>query len=285
MRLRGVRRWRPLALLLLVLAARPPAPASAQAAVDSATAAAYDAFHGLTVKQIEIFLRTARIVDVNPIGVGVTKPLRATLDDGRIRHGAAIQAIDACEVTAGESGKPAGTVCDSYRYNIAAYRIGKLLGLTSIPPAVERTFDRRPAAFTWWIDDAHTLSDLEVRGEWRPDMDDWQRQAGAITVFDELIFNSDRHQANLIMDPRRQVWMIDHTRAFRADAQLKSAYRLEDLAVDPVLLARLRDLTEAALDHCCATYLKPEERTAVMARRDSILAYLREAAEPAPAAR
>jgi hypothetical protein len=238
------------------------------------------------VEQIEAFLRTARIVDVKPVGKGVTKPLHATLDDGRIRHGAEIQMVDACEAAAGPSGEPAGIACDSWRYNIAAYRIGKLLGLSSIPPTVERTFDRRPAAFTWWIDEAHTLADLEVRGEWSPDGDDWRRQAGGVTIFDELIFNSDRHQANLLMDPRRHFWLIDHTRAFRADPHLRSGYRLEGLAFDPSLLSRLRDLSAAALERCCAAYLSPEERAAVIARRDSILTYAPEPAEtPPPAGR
>ena len=56
--------------------------------------------------------------------------------------------------------------------DIAAYEIGKLLGLSSIPPSVERRFDGRKSAFTWWIDDAVTLADMKSRGMKQPDMGD-----------------------------------------------------------------------------------------------------------------
>jgi hypothetical protein len=249
-------------------------PGAIPAAADSETAA-YDAYHGLTAAQIETFLREARVVEVRKIGAGVTKPSRATLDDGRIRHDAAIQAVDACEEVHGPERMRSEIECDSYKYNVAAYEIGKLLGLTSIPPTVERKFDGRRSAFTWWIDHAMTLADMKARALRQPDMADWNRQQWPVGIFDELIYNTDRNQGNLLVDPAWRVWMIDHTRAFHVRKVLRNAAMLVKMQMDPALLERLRGLSAADLEHCCGAYLTDDERTSLLARRDSIVSRFR----------
>jgi hypothetical protein len=71
------------------------------------------------------------------------------------------------------------------------------------------------------------------------------------------------------------VWMIDHTRAFRTSRALRNPALLGRLKIEPALLARLRDLTPASLESCCARYLSGEERTALLVRRDSLVARFR----------
>jgi hypothetical protein len=254
--------------------ARPDTPYVRQKVVAEPNAApsAYDAFRGLTVAEIEAFLREAPVVAIRDIRVGVTKPLRATLDDGRIRHDAEVQSVDVCEETPTPDGGGREITCDSYKYNIAAYEIGKLLGLTSIPPSVERTFNGRKSALTWWIDDALTLAEMEVRGLWHPNIAQWNREHPAIRIFDELISNTDRHMANLIQDPVWWVWMIDHTRAFGVGSRLRNPELLSKLPADSSLLVHLRELDGNALQRCCAAYLSAAERESVLVRRDSILA-------------
>ena len=41
---------------------------------------------------------------------------------------------------------------DYWGYNIAAYRLGVMLGLDMIPPSVARRHRDKQAAFTWWVD-------------------------------------------------------------------------------------------------------------------------------------
>lgn len=255
----------------LLAPARADTPPGATPAGADSEAVAYDAYHGLTVAEIETFLREAPVVEVRKIGAGVTKPSRATLDDGRIRHDAAIQAVDACEELPGPERMTPEIACDSYKYNIAAYEVGKLLDLTSIPPSVERKFDGRRSAFTWWIDHAMTLADMKARALRQPDMADWNRQQWPVGIFDELIYNTDRNQGNLLVDPAWRVWMIDHTRAFRVRKGLRNAAMLVRMQMDPALGERLRGLSAADLERCCRAYLTDDERTSVLARRDSIV--------------
>ena len=42
---------------------------------------------------------------------------------------------------------------DTWRYNVAAYRLDRLLELDMIPPSIERNYQSKPGAFTWWVDD------------------------------------------------------------------------------------------------------------------------------------
>ena len=42
---------------------------------------------------------------------------------------------------------------DTYRYNIAGYRLAQMVGLQTVPMSVERRYKNKDAAVTWWIDD------------------------------------------------------------------------------------------------------------------------------------
>jgi hypothetical protein len=235
----------------------------------------YDGLRGLAASDVERFLQGAKIVRVREIGEGVTKPLRATLEDGPLRHDAAIQSVDASRDSMPPGQLLPIPVCDSYKYNLAAYEIGKLLGLSSIPPCVAREYRGRKAAFTWWIDEAMTLTKMREKHLRPPDMASWNTQQFTIGIFDELIFNIDRNQGNLLVDPAWRVWMIDHTRAFRTGLALRNPVLLSRMKLDSALREHLQGLTGADLERCCREYLEPEERGALLARRDTILARLR----------
>ena len=90
--------------------------------------------------RIEEFLKTADVVRADPVGKGVTDTWRLTLKDGEITHDASFQSVDerAPAKDLG-GGRTEVNFVDSYRYNIAAYRLARLLGLDDMVPAsVER---------------------------------------------------------------------------------------------------------------------------------------------------
>jgi hypothetical protein len=232
---------------------------------------AYDAMHGLTQEEAEAFLRSAPVVEVRQISTGVTKPSRVALDDGRFRHKAAVQALHACEDVEQGPARMRERVCDSYKYNLAAYELGKLLGIETIPPTVERKFEDRKAAFTWWIDDVMTFGEMNEKKVNPPSGERWNRQQWAIGIFDELIYNTDRNQGNLLVDPEWRIWMIDHTRAFRTSLGPRNPAMLSKMKVEGELFEGLRKLSSASLESCCAAYLTSDERKALLARRDTIL--------------
>lgn len=238
-----------------------------------ASAGVHDALLGLSLERVEAFLREAPIAAVRKIGRGVTKPSKATLDDGVLQHDAAIQTVHTCTEFV-IPGVMAADECDSWRHNVAAYELSKLLGLDGVVPSVARPFDGRAAAFTWWIDDAVTFDEMKARGTSPPDGTTWNQQQWRVGVFDELIFNTDRNQGNLLVDPAWRIWMIDHSRAFRPDPRARNPAMLGKMRLDPTLLAGLRELDGADLETCCSDLLEADQRSALLARRDTILVRL-----------
>ena len=116
----------------------------------------------LSPEEMETFLLHARVVRTRSVNTGINNTSRVTLSDGRITHDAHVQTVDVTSNTFVPQRGPAEiNFKDSYRFNIAGYRLARLLGLNHVPMSVERQMGRSTAAVTWWGDDV--LMDESVR--------------------------------------------------------------------------------------------------------------------------
>jgi hypothetical protein len=225
----------------------------------------------LTPDEQEQFLKTAKVVRTRGAGKGVTGTLRATLTDGVLTHDAQIQTVD---IAMTEFRSNRGTELnfkDAWRYNVAAYRLNKILQLGSIPVSIERHHNGKTGSFTWWVDDV--LMDegerLKTKAE-SPDPTAWNQQMWHVRLFDQLIANVDRNLGNLIIDKGWGVWMIDHTRAFRLSNSLKTPKNLTK--VERGALERLKALDQTTLNATVGDYLTSFEKRSLLQRRDEIVA-------------
>jgi hypothetical protein len=225
----------------------------------------------LTAEQQEQFLKTAKVLKSRAAGRGVTGTLRATLSDGVLTHDASIQTVD---ISMTEFRSNRGTELnfkDSWRYNVAAYRLNQILQLGKIPVSVERSYNGKPGAFTWWVDDV--LMDegerLKTKAQ-SPDPLAWNEQMWHVRLFDQLISNVDRNLGNLVIDKGWGVWMIDHTRAFRLSNDVKTPKNLTK--IERSALARLKALDLATLNATIGDYLTSFEKRSMLQRRDDIVA-------------
>ena len=241
-------------------------------AIGPRPARAGDSLPKFTLEQQEEFLRTARIVTTHGVNKGVTNTVRVTMTDGRITHDASVQRIDEHKsVFEKSTGGSELNFRDSYKFNIAGWRLARLLGLDDmVPPSIERKFQGQTAAFTWWIDDvlmdevARTSKKIEP-----PDQDHWNSEMYVVRVFDQLIFNTDRNLTNLIIDKQWRIWMIDHTRAFRIQRTVPDPRNL--VKCDKTLLAKMKSLDAPGLERELAPYANKEEVRGLLARRDFIV--------------
>jgi hypothetical protein len=227
----------------------------------------------LTLQEKEEFLLHAQIVKTHGVKKGVTSTVRATLTDGRIVHDASIQTVDEEKARFQTVHGLEINFRDCYKFNVAAYRLGLMLGLGDvIPPSVERKFDTHGAAWTWWIEDIQ-MDEVEKNkvGAQPPDHDKWAREYQIMKIFDQLIYNTDRNQTNILYDKDWKLWMIDHTRAFRASKSLMDPKSLE--RCDRQLLAAMKTLNEADLKKELGKYIRPAEIAGLLARRDKLVAY------------
>jgi len=231
----------------------------------------------MTRAEQEHFLLTARITNIRAGKGGITGTRRATLVDGAITHDAHIQTIDESKTRFEGANGTEINFRDTYKFNIAAYRLDKLLDLRMIPPSVERNVEGATAAVTWWVDDVLMEEGQRAKkGVEPPDGDYWNNQMYIVRVFDQLISNTDRNLGNLLITKDWKLWMIDHTRAFRTRTTLLAPKNLT--RCDRVLLAAMKRLDEKELHRELDQYLRKAEITALLKRRDQIVAAFEKAA-------
>ena len=233
--------------------------------------------HGLAAAEQENFLLTAKILDSNTLAEGVTRSIRATLGDGELTHDAHIQNVDESEPSFELATGYELNFRDSYKFNVAAYQLDRMLGLGMIPAAVERKIDGKPAALSWWVDDvAMTEKTRYAKKLEPPDLDTWNQQIYRVRVFDQLIYNVDRNLGNTVITNDWKMWMIDHTRAFRLHKKLNKPQHL--MKCDRQLLEALRKLDEEECRQTLRDTLKKAEISALLSRRDLIVSYFEEQA-------
>ncbi len=222
------------------------------------------------------FLRTAKVIASRPIGKGVTGAKRVTLSDGSRTHDAAFQSVaDEPQAGAMQLGKRRmGELrfVDAYRYNIAAWRISRLLGIEQMMPAtVERAVGGTMGALSWWVDDVLMDEQEREQKDAQPPsgMVGLARQRQTMWIFGELVRDTDRNKGNVVYTTDWRVVMLDFTRAFRLQKTLTAPATLN--GCNRVMFTGLRALTERELKDAVEHHLTAGEVQAVMARRDLLV--------------
>jgi hypothetical protein len=230
----------------------------------------------LSDSERESFLSAARIARMRNLSEGITNSRVATLANDAFTHDAHIQTIDEF--------KPSYTTLqgteinfrDSYKFNLAAYKLDRLLGIGMVPVTVERKVGGSAASVTWWADDVMmTEKERYTKKVAPPDESLRARQIHCVRVFDELIYNTDRNLGNLVICKGWRIWMIDHTRAFRSHKELKNPKNLEKC--DRQLLAALRRLDKQSVTEQLSQYLDRFQIDGLLARRDKIVEHFEKA--------
>ena len=239
--------------------AAPPVQAPAQAA--------------LSDEEIEQFLRTADVIKTKTTSKGITGSLRATLSDGQMTHDAQIQSVDESKREFQTAKGTEFNFRDSWAFNIAAYKIDRLIGMNMVPVSVPRRHRSRAAAFTWWVDDVAMDEGERLKGKVNPpDTVTWNQQNQLVRLFDNLIYNTDRNMGNMLITKDWRVWAIDHTRSFRTHDELRTPAAVT--RCDRQVFERLKALDRDTLKKAVGPHLDDWQIRAVLARRDAIVARL-----------
>jgi hypothetical protein len=242
---------------LSVLASFPPldarTPSGQSASAASATAAASARIWDGRASEFEEYLRTAEVDHFDTVPLGVTHPKRAFFKPGGLVPSAAWKVLP--------PGRPAG-YWESYKSEIAAYELDKLLELHMVPVAVEKRWKGETAAAILWLAPIHPWKEMESR----PKPAKWVRQVARMKMFDNFICNKDRNAGNLLVDDDWNLYLIDHSRAFLNDRDL--AVKMEH--IDRELWKRLLALDEPTIAAAIGKWVEGGTIRAMLARRDKM---------------
>jgi hypothetical protein len=229
-----------------------------------------EAFQG---EAIERFLATARVIAIEPIGMGITDPDRVTLELDGVTHDAVYKDID-------DEPRPGGTeveggfiasLQDSYRLEIAAYVVDRIIGLGMVPATIKRRIRGYDGSLQWWVDSKMTEAGRIKQGIDPPDRLAWNQEVLKLRLFDRLIYNIDRNLDNLLITETFEIRLIDHSRSFQNFARLRNPEQLTMFSRS--LLKGLERLEYEDLKERLGepNYLLDGQIRALLERRDLIL--------------
>ena len=158
---------------------------------------------------------------------------------------------------------------ESYKSEIAAYELDKLLGMNMVPPAVERTIDGEVGAAVMWLESIRSVKEL---GGVVPSGAIWGKPLRKMMMFDNLIANPDRNAGNILIGPPGELILIDHSRAFIDDDNLVQ----EIERVDAGLWNRMQALTRQDLTRVLGPWIDDDAIGAMMERRERMVSEIDE---------
>ncbi|MEH6592920.1 MAG: HipA family kinase [Halioglobus sp.] len=229
---------------------------------------------GMSDVELEDFMTHAEVVSVDDIGTGITKPKRVVQQ----RDGFTNDAIFKYEDTnPGMESKERyitrrNNDSDRYVYDVAAYKLDRMLGWEMVPTSVLSEVEGTPGALSDWVENAINERD---RLEKEVPFTGYCKQSEQYRlrfVFDILIHNDDRNLTNILWNKDDfMMRFIDHSLAFRTTEKRPKQYKKVTLQVSDLLRSRLLSLNEAQLTAELSPYLHPRQIEGILARRDLIL--------------
>jgi hypothetical protein len=160
---------------------------------------------------------------------------------------------------------------DSWKHEVAAYELDKLIGLGLVPPTVERAFGRTTGSLQLWVDGAMTEADRKQKKVTPPDLKAWNEQMHKVRLLHQLTDNTDaRNIRNVLSDASFRVYAVDSSRAFTVYGDLRSEKDL--VRFSRAALEALRALDRPTLDAKLGRWLSGTQIVGLLKRRDAILA-------------
>ena len=228
----------------------------------------------------EDFLATAKLVGRPEHLTGsqaVTEPWVLTLEKDGVRSRALWKNV---------LGEKIGGYKETWKGEIAAYRLNRLLGVNMVPPTVEREFQGDRGSCQLWVEAPYTMETIRAKKLNPPSLKTaaFYRALYMQRAFDNLISNEDRHQRNYIITDDWRMILIDHSRTFRTtkkfttrliyDEKFKEGPNFIMDSVPKAFYEALKALTPEAIGEAVGEYLTDQEIAATIARRDLMIAWL-----------
>ncbi len=213
-------------------------------------------------KEMEDYLKKAEIVQVEKDKImGRTALWEITLDNGEVSRKAYFKYIDRSRPKIPP---------DSFKYEIAAYELSKLLGLEIIPPSVEREIEGINGSLQIGIKEFITESYRKRSGDIPPDAEKFQRTIEIIRIFENLVYDECNDADDIFIQKEDwKVWRIDFTEAFFPSPEL--ILNCEITCCSRKLYKNLQNISNDLIKTRLFHYLNKKEIEALLERKNIIL--------------
>jgi hypothetical protein len=222
----------------------------------------------------EEFLKTAKIIGQiqQKSREAVTEPWELTLEKEGVTRKALWKNAE---------GLMRGAI-ENWKWEIAAYRLDKLLGLNMVSPTVEKEFRGERGSCQLW-------ADYWLKGSHKNERNikvisykviSYNKATYLRWAFDNLIANDDRHSGNFFITKDWRLILPDHSRSFRTSKKFtNNLIYTEKHKEGPKIMKelprafveKLKSLNFEIIRGAVGEYLTDKEINAVLLRRDLIL--------------
>ena len=222
--------------------------------------------NGTPSENIEDFLRNAKIGTIVRGALwGRTAPWTIFLLDGNVSRKAVFKYID----------RPRPSpLADSYRYELAAYALSRLLGLDLVPPTVEREIEGVKGSLQFFLEGAVSEAAGKKKGVEPKDPANFRRSLDTLKIFVVLANDDCDNPEDTYIDPGTwRVYRVDFSQAFGPSSELGPGCEVKE-APDG-LLERLQKLDDGILGETMSRFLNKDEIAALVARKDLLIRRLK----------
>lgn len=212
--------------------------------------------------ELEKFLRVAEVVDVKKeISAGRSRPWVVTLADRGVRHRALFKYFDYRRPLPGPH---------SYKYELAAYGLTKLLGVEIVPPVVERKIENRTGSLQIFLESCVSEQDRRRKKLEPPDPAAFAKALDGIRVFEALVNDECMNYSDLLVHTDDwRLCRVDFSEAFEPLAELREDCPIT--ACSRKLYDGLLNLNDADVETAMKPCLNDSETRALLVRKGLLL--------------
>jgi hypothetical protein len=213
-------------------------------------------------EDVEYYLMNAAVVDVYKDAVpGRTAAWRIDLDDGETKRKAMFKTVDDTRPT----GLP-----DSFKYELAAYALDKLLDFQKIPPAVERKIDDTWGSLQIMIEKCFDLDEQQRNDITPADPQAFANTLEEINVFENLVYKErDELDDILIQEETWKIFRVDFSEAFSPSQDLIPEQNITRCSKK--LFQNLQNLSDEVIQARLDPYLNDKELSTLLSRKALII--------------
>jgi hypothetical protein len=184
---------------------------------------------------------------------------------------------------------------EGWKWEIAAYKLSNHLGVFMIPPTVEKRYKGNLGSCQLWKGNCRSLREIMQGVNDKSIKIPGRKRAGffrALSLqraFDNLIANEDRHQNQYLVTEDWRMLLVDHSRSFRTSKKFtrgliynekhKDGLTMKDMP--RLFFQNLKSLTFDSVREVVGKYLTDVEISALLERRDLIVAWVEKRIEEA----